>query len=89
MGKGQERPVIASARDRREEIQGSIQLSTTHAVAYTNNRMGHVILLLVDEIHKVSRMVGPTCYYRSMADAIRHGGHSRSFPRIFSLRTPE
>lgn len=58
MGKGQERSAVGLARARRG-VGGLIQLSAAHAVANAHNRVWDRVLLLVDEIHQVSRVVGP------------------------------
>lgn len=39
---------------------GRLQLSTAHAVAYSHNWVRYRVLLLVDQVHQISRMVRPT-----------------------------
>lgn len=39
---------------------GHLQLGSAHAVAYSHNRVRYRVLLLVDQVHQISRMVRPT-----------------------------
>lgn len=69
--------------------RNDIQLSSSNAMANSNDGMRHLFLLLIYQVKKISRVVEPTGFKTLIEHSSLAASDSRSFPITSSFATPD